>query len=59
MSQKSSRKPPDEPDTPGRPTATGTRQQTRPDQGSQTGNPEVDSKAKDLPSSTPDVRNEK
>jgi hypothetical protein len=59
MSRKSPRRQPTEPDTPGRPTEAGSRQQSQPDQGSQTGNPDVDSKAKGPPSSTPHVRNEK
>lgn len=46
-------------DTPGRPDSASSRQQTQPDQGSQTGAPEIDSKAKGPPSSTPHVRNEK
>ncbi|MDB6106350.1 MAG: hypothetical protein JWO52_6349 [Gammaproteobacteria bacterium] len=59
MSNRKSSRKPDEQDTPGRPTETGSRQQQQPCQGSQTGNPEIDSKAKDPPPSTPDVRNEK
>jgi hypothetical protein len=59
MNQKSTGTARPEPDTPGRPKPESTRQQTQPDQGSQTGNSEVDSKAKGPPASTPHVRNEK
>jgi hypothetical protein len=59
MSRKPSQQQPREQDTPGRPDAAGSRQQTHPDQGSQTGAPELDSKAKGNPASTPHVRHEK
>lgn len=46
------------PDTPGRPNDSGSRQQTHPDQQTQTGSPELDSKSsgKRKPDRTPDVR---
>jgi hypothetical protein len=46
-------------DTPGRPKSGSSRQQTQPDQGSQTGNTEIDSKSGHHPRNDHHVRNEK
>jgi hypothetical protein len=48
-----------EQDTPGRPKSSSSRQQTRPDQGTQSGNPEIDSKTEGKPRHNHHVRNEK
>lgn len=48
-----------EQDTPGRPKPSASRQQTQPQQGAQSGSPQVDSKSKTQPSHKHDVRNEK
>jgi hypothetical protein len=59
VSEKPSSKQSGEQDTPGRPKPSGSRQQTQPNQGNQTGNPDVDSRTKGPPRTTPHVRNEK
>ena len=48
-----------EQDTPGRPKAGASRQQTQPDQGAQTGNPQVDAESVHEPRHDHHVRNEK
>ena len=46
-------------DTPGRPKSASSRQQTQPDQGSQTANPELDSRPGHQPRNDHHVRNAK
>jgi hypothetical protein len=46
-------------DTPGRPKSGSSRQQTQPDQGAQTGNPDLDSKSPHHSRNDHHVRNEK
>jgi hypothetical protein len=46
-------------DTPGRPKSGSSRQQTQPDQGAQTGDPDLDSKSAHHPRNDHHVRNEK
>jgi hypothetical protein len=46
-------------DTPGRPKSESSRQQTQPNQGAQTGNPDTDSKGGHHPRNDHHVRNEK
>jgi len=58
MSQRTPDKKQDQ-DTPGRPNAGASRQQTQPDQGSQTGQPDLDSKSDHHPRNDHHVRNEK